>query len=117
MNRVFEPFIGHFVRVFLDDFCVYGRRIDHFAQVEKVFERLDMAHASLNPAKCRFGCTQGVLLGHVVSNEGIAMDPDKVSKILDLPFPTTRTKLRFFLGHVGYSRRFIPISLLTFLST
>ena len=67
MNRVFEPYIGNFIRVFLDDFCIYGSKLDHLHQMETAFQRLDEAQASLNPTKCVFGCSKGVLLGHVVS--------------------------------------------------
>ncbi|KAH9318924.1 hypothetical protein KI387_020693, partial [Taxus chinensis] len=107
MNRVFEPSIGNFIRAFLDDFCIYGSKMDHLYQMETTFQRLDEAQASLNPKKCVFGCSKGVLLGHVVSRDGIGIDPNKVSKIKELPSPMNRSKLRSFLGHVGYYRRFI----------
>ncbi|KAH9319034.1 hypothetical protein KI387_020803 [Taxus chinensis] len=107
MNRVFEPYIGTFIRVFLDDFCIYESKLDHLHQMETTFQRLDEVQASLNPTKCVFGCSKGVLLGHVVSRDGIGTDPNKVSKIKDLSFPMNRSKLRSFLGHVGYYRRFI----------
>ncbi|KAH9313425.1 hypothetical protein KI387_044059 [Taxus chinensis] len=107
MNRVFEPYIGNFIRVFLYYFYIYGSKMDHLHQMETSFQRLDEAQASLNPTKCVFGCFKGILLGHVVSRDGIGTDPDKFSKIKDLPFPMNRSKLRSFLGHVGYYRRFI----------
>ncbi|KAH9297584.1 hypothetical protein KI387_029266, partial [Taxus chinensis] len=104
---LFEPYIGNFIRVFLDDFYIYGSKMDHLHQMETTFQRLDEAQASLNPKKCVFGCSKGVLLGHVVFRDGIGTDPDKVSKIKELPFPMNRSKLRSFLGHVGYYKRFI----------
>ncbi|KAG6557616.1 hypothetical protein Mapa_000897 [Marchantia paleacea] len=107
MNKVFEPFIGKFVRDFIDDFCVYGKKEDHFDHLIKILQRLEKAKASLNPEKCIFGCEEGLLLGHIISKDGIAVDPEKVKRILDLPFPVTLTKLRQFLGMVGYYRRFI----------
>lgn len=107
MNKIFEPFLGKFVRDFIDDFCVYGSKIDHFDHLERVLERLESANASLNPEKCIFGCEKGVLLGHIISKEGVAVDPEKVKKILELPFPINITKLRQFLGMIGYYRRFI----------
>ncbi|OAE24162.1 hypothetical protein AXG93_2752s1770 [Marchantia polymorpha subsp. ruderalis] len=107
MNRVFEPFIGKFVRDFIDDFCVYGRKADHFDHLIKILQRLEEAKASLNPEKCIFGCEEGLLLGHIISKNGIAVDPEKVTRIMELPFPATLTKLRQFLGMVGYYRRFI----------
>ncbi|KAL3693229.1 hypothetical protein R1sor_006880 [Riccia sorocarpa] len=107
MNKIFEPFIGVFVRDFIDDFCVYSSKADHFDHLKKVLEMLDQTNASLNPEKCIFGCEEGLLLGHIISKDGIAVDLEKVKKIMELPFPVTLTKLRQFLGIVGYYRRFI----------
>ncbi|KAL3698607.1 hypothetical protein R1sor_012683 [Riccia sorocarpa] len=107
MNKIFEPFLGKFVRDFIDDFYIYGRKVDHFDHLVKVLERLEQANASLNPEKCIFRCEEGVLLGHIISKDGVAVDPEKVKKIMDLPFPNGLTKLRQFLGMVGYYRRFI----------
>jgi hypothetical protein len=47
-------------------------------------------------------------LGHVVSPEGIAVDPNNVKEVLDWKPPTTVSEVRSFLGLAGYYRRFIP---------
>jgi hypothetical protein len=51
--------------------------------------------------------TNGVVLGHHVSSEGIKVDPAKIEVIIRLPPPNTQKEVRIFLGHVGYYRRFI----------
>lgn len=51
MNKIFEPFLRKFVRDFIDDFCVYGNKEDHFDHLLKILQRLDDANASLNPEK------------------------------------------------------------------
>jgi hypothetical protein len=51
--------------------------------------------------------TEGVVLGHYVSVDGIKVDPTKIEVILNLPTPRTQTKVRIFLGYAGYYRRFI----------
>jgi hypothetical protein len=47
-------------------------------------------------------------LGHVISSEGIAVDPSKVRDVLDWEPPKSVHQVRSFLGLVGYYRRFIP---------
>ena len=57
--------------------------------------------------KCEFWLEEIVFLGHVVSKEGIKVDPQKVKAIMDLPRPTNVTEIRNFLRLAGYYRRFI----------
>ncbi|PKI72916.1 hypothetical protein CRG98_006616, partial [Punica granatum] len=61
----------------------------------------------LNPAKCTFSAKLGKLLGFVVSERGIEVDPDKVKAIRELPAPSTVRELRGFLGRLNYIARFI----------
>ncbi|XP_024537806.1 uncharacterized protein LOC112348815 [Selaginella moellendorffii] len=62
---------------------------------------------SLNPGKCQFRVTHGVLLGRVVLARGLEVDPAKVNVVEELEAPQTVKELQAFLGHVGYHRRFI----------
>ena len=75
---VFDDYIPSFMQVFLDDFAMYGRQIEHLSHLRLCLERCRQARLSLNPAKCAFHVSNGALLGHLVSHEGIAMNPDKV---------------------------------------
>ena len=47
-------------------------------------------------------------MGHVVSNEGVSTDPDKINSVTEWPQPTTLTEVRSFLGFASYYKRFIP---------
>ena len=51
--------------------------------------------------------TQGIVLGHIVSCEGIQVGKGKIDIIANLPFPKTLKDIRSFLGHVGFYQRFI----------
>jgi hypothetical protein len=60
------------------------------------------ARLSLNPAKCAFAVTSGMLLGHIVSKDGIAMDPDKVKVILEAPATHNAKALSRCLGQIRW---------------
>ncbi|RVW21322.1 hypothetical protein CK203_105456 [Vitis vinifera] len=64
-------------------------RSDHLAALERFFERIRQFRLRLNPKKCTFGVTSGKLLGYIVSERGIEVDPDKIRAILDMPAPRT----------------------------
>eukprot|EP00261_Vitis_vinifera_P032168 XP_019073411.1 PREDICTED: uncharacterized protein LOC100853222 [Vitis vinifera] len=59
------------------------------------------------PKKCTFGVTSGKLLGHIVSERGIEVDPEKIRAIIDMPTPRTEKEIRGFLGRLQYISRFI----------
>ncbi len=61
----------------------------------------------MNPAKCVFGARSGKLLGFIVSEKGIEVDPDKVQPIQEMPPPKTEKKVRSFLGKLNYISIFI----------
>ena len=51
--------------------------------------------------------TQGIVLGHLISPDGIKVDPTKIQVILNLPVPCTQKEVHSFIGYVGYYRRFV----------
>jgi hypothetical protein len=59
-------------------------------------------------SKCEFWINEVPFLGHVISSEGIVVDPSKVRDVLDWEPPKSVHQVRSFLGLVGYYRRFIP---------
>ncbi|RDY03821.1 hypothetical protein CR513_12550, partial [Mucuna pruriens] len=75
--------------------------------LRKLFLRLRKYKLRLNPAKCTFGVKTGKLLGFVVNEEGIEVDPDKVRAIREMPPPRTEAEVRGFLGRVNFISRFI----------
>ena len=89
------------VEVYVNDMIVKSQgRADHLAAQEKFFERIRKFRLRLNPKKCTFGVTSGKLLGHMVSERGIEVDPDKIKAILDMPVPRTEKEIRGFVGRL-----------------
>ena len=105
--EIFSDYIPAFMLVFLDDFVVHSRRIEHFKHLRLYLERCRQRRLSLNPAKCVFWVTSVLLLGHIVSRDGISIDPDKVKAIIDAPAPTNARALSRFLGQIRWHSRMI----------
>ena len=96
------------VEVYVNDMIVKSRdRLDHLSALERFFERIRQFRLRLNLKKCTFGVTSGKLLGYMVSERGIEVDPDKIRVILDMPTPRTEREVRGFLGRLQYISRFI----------
>ncbi|XP_016203988.1 uncharacterized protein LOC107644611 [Arachis ipaensis] len=77
----------------------FRMRYDHYEYTErKLYTKL---------SKCEFWKSEVKFLGHVVSQQRIAVDPAKVEAVMDWGQPTSVTEIRSFLGLVGYYRRFI----------
>jgi hypothetical protein len=103
--EIFEEYIPGFMQVFIEDFAVFGTCKAHLQHVELCLKKCREACLSLNPAKCAFAVTKGMLLGHIVSKDGIAMDPDKA--ILEAPAPHNAKALSRFLGQIRWHNRMI----------
>ena len=89
MMKIFVDYLDKFMKVFLDDFTVYGTKEDDIEHLEKCLIRCRENGVSLNPEKCYFCVNFGRLLGNVVCKEGLLVDPKKVPVIKELPPPTT----------------------------
>ena len=94
--------------LYLDDLLVFSRDMpEHLDRLEKVFQRLHQHGLKLNGKKCSLFRQEVAYLGHVVSKEGVAVDPEKIARIRDWPIPTTQSELRSFLGLASYYRRYV----------
>ena len=105
--EIFTEYIPGFMQVFLDNFTFFGGVSDQLWHIRLFLQKCREARLSLNPAKCAFAVTSDMLLGHIVSKEGIAMDPDKVKAILEAPAPTNAKALSRFLGQIRWHSRMI----------
>ena len=108
--RIFSDMIEKIMEIFMDDFSVFGDSYEGCLEnLRRVLERFEEKNLVLNWEKCHFMVTQGIVLGHVVSKEGIEVDMAKVELISNLPTPKCVKDIRSFLGPAGFYRRFIKI--------
>ena len=105
--EIFGEYILGFMQVFLDDFAVYNRHTEPLDHLRLCLEKCREYRLTLNPEKCVFGIANGNLLGHIVSKDGIAVDPDKVKAILDALAPNNAKALSRFLGQIRWHNRMI----------
>jgi hypothetical protein len=96
------------VLVYIDDIIIHSISFqDHVQHIRDCFQKLREAGIKLKPSKCHLFKKQVKYLGHVISENGIAADEEKIKVILDWPEPNTVQTLRQTLGFFGYYRRFV----------
>jgi hypothetical protein len=109
MNSVFMLELDKFVVVLIDDILVYSKNEnEHTMHLHIVLQRLQDHHMYAKFSKCDFWLREIKFLGHTISQEGIAVDPEKVQEVMDWKPPTTVRQIQSFLRLAGYYRRFIP---------
>lgn len=88
MNDIFRPFLRNFVLVFFDDILIYSKsEKEHIQHLEQALCKLKEHQLYANIKKCEFGQTSISYLGHMVSNEGVGVDKEKVPAMVDWPQP------------------------------
>ncbi|GAU51766.1 hypothetical protein TSUD_415550 [Trifolium subterraneum] len=108
MTTLFHDMMHKEIEVYVDDMIVKsGTEEDHVEYLSKMFQRLRKYRLRLNPNKCTFGVRSGKLLGFIVSQKGIEVDPDKVRAIREMPAPQTEKQVRgefemSMMGHLGF---------------
>ncbi|RDX94156.1 Retrovirus-related Pol polyprotein, partial [Mucuna pruriens] len=108
MTSIFSDLLQDCMKVFMDDFTVYADSFEpYLSNLSKVLKRCIDTNLVLNFEKCHFMVTEGIVLGHLVSNRGIEVDKAKIDIITSLPNPASVREVRSFLGHAGFYRRFI----------
>ena len=109
MNNIFSALIGRCMDVYLDDIIVYSSTLEqHMRDVKSVINILTRERLYLSKKKLRFLAPEVDLLGHLVDDDGIRMDPHKVDSVITWKMPTNRDLLRGFLGSVGYLADDVP---------
>ncbi|KAM2938208.1 hypothetical protein FF1_038026 [Malus domestica] len=82
MNKVFQQYLDKFVIVFIDDILVYSKsKADHIRHLNLVLKKLREHRLYAKFSKCQFWLNEVAFLGHVVSAQGIQVDPQKIAAV------------------------------------
>ncbi|MCO5565158.1 hypothetical protein L7F22_018831 [Adiantum nelumboides] len=107
MDRIFRP-LRHCVETFFDDMIIFSKsEAKHMEHLRAVFEMLRKKRLVVNGKKSEFFMEEIHFLGHIVSKDGVRMDPAKIKAIQDWPETVNLHEVRSFLGLCSYYRRFI----------
>ncbi|KAH0695863.1 hypothetical protein KY289_013345 [Solanum tuberosum] len=108
MNRVFRQYLDSFVIVFIDDILIYSKNEnDHIEHLRMVLQVLKDQRLYAKFSKCEFWLRSVAFLDHIVSSEGIEVNPKKTEVVKKCPRPLSPTDIRRFLGLASYYRRFV----------
>ena len=108
MNDLFRPYLRHFILVFFDDILVYSKSwADHLTHLQIVLQILSTNNLFSKLSKYQFGVLRVSYLGHIISEQGVSVDPAKIQAVIEWPPPITTKGVCGFLGLAGYYQKFI----------
>ena len=99
MQRLFSEKLFEILLVFSETFE------EHLQHLDYVLTTIEKHGLKLKPSKCQLFSDEVPYLGHIISAEGVATDPEKVKTVEEWPTPATVEQLQAFLGLAGYYRR------------
>jgi hypothetical protein len=107
MTYIFHD-LAAIILAYLDDLTARSKkRTQHLDDLRIIFQRCRQYNIRLNPLKCVFCVTAGRLLGFIVSQNGITVDPLKVQAITKIPPPRNLRQLQSLQGKANFLRRFV----------
>lgn len=108
LDQVLGPEILQFAAIYVDDIHITSKSFnEHMQHLERIFQKLSQHHITINRKKSQFLKSQIVFLGHIISEKGISMDPDKIQVIKNFQPPKTKKQIQSFLGFINFYRKFI----------
>ena len=107
MNAVFQGMEDYIV-VYLDDICIHSKSPEeHAIHLRAVLSRLREHQLYAKRSKCVFGQATLKFLGHILSADGVKVDPEKIEALQNWPTPSNVTDVRQFVGLANYFRKFV----------
>eukprot|EP00253_Pinus_taeda_P010437 PITA_10437 len=109
MDITFANEKGVCLVVYLDDLTIFSNSDEeHLYHLKIIFQRCRKYGISLNPKKSLFAMDDDKLLSHIISKEGICIDPARVEAIQKIDFPRSKKEIQSFNGKMNFLRRFVP---------
>ncbi|CAI7809425.1 unnamed protein product, partial [Closterium sp. NIES-54] len=109
MNHILRPLLDECVVVYLDDILIYSRDMkQHIEHLRRVFEILRREKFYVKLSKSDFALKKLHFLGHMVSAQGVHVDPKKIEAVRTWKTPENVKELQKFLGFANYYNRFVP---------
>ncbi|CAK1599635.1 unnamed protein product [Parnassius mnemosyne] len=108
MDSVLCGLQGEICFVYLDDIVVFASSLqEHEQKLEEVFSRLRIYELKIQPDKCEVLRYVVTYLGHIITNQGVKLNPDKIRTVQEFSIPKSCKDIKAFLDLTGYYRRFI----------
>lgn len=109
MTDIFRDIIGMNAHIYLDDIFVYSDTIEeHEEHLHVIFERLRKEQLFLKWSKCELYADKVGCLGHIVDDEGIHPDMDKLKRLREWRIPRNYNDVQRFVGLINYLSNFLP---------
>lgn len=97
-----------FARVYIDSVVIFSQTMEeHLDHLEESLEKLSKYNINVKVSKYHFAQPEIKLLGHVIDENGVYVDPEKIGKLLNIPSTTMKIELQSFLRVEGCYCRFI----------
>jgi hypothetical protein len=108
MDQTLTSLQGNEIFVYLDDIILYASFLrEHEIKFNKLAKRPKEANLKLQPDKCEFLRKEVTYLGHIITENGVKSDPNKIIAVKNFPTPRNAKNIKQFLGLAGYYRKFI----------
>jgi len=108
LDKVLGPEILNFVAIYVDDIHIMSKNFqEHMEHLSQIFQKFSKHNITINASKSHFFQSQVLFLGHIISKDGIKMDPDKIKTVQNFQPPQNRKQIQAFLGFINFYRKYI----------
>lgn len=108
MNETLRDFINKTCVVYLDDILIFSTSLqEHVKSIRDILKVLEKVNLKIQVDKCNLMKNETEFLGHILTENGMKPNPNKIKVIENLQIPKTEKQIKSFLGITGYYRKFV----------